>query len=339
MADKTTPETPKGSKKAPDAVRKNKPNAPRAVKGISKSSALTLAVISALAGGAIGWVGPAIFSNSGETTLALQTGLSQARTDLEAAKRERNELQSLVSGLSGNMQSQNNEIAALSGQVTAQEDTLSTLTLAATNSPVNDDIAALNARLAALSAIAGLDSSEEGEEASSEHAKAAAAFWARIDALETKNAVPVELAEKIEALESEINTLRLNAGNTAFPKPAAAPKDLPAVETAQDRAAALDILIESFPRKTMLEAVRAQEVRAAEKPSWLQRTMGKVVKVRDTDAPDPEVIITNAENALKNGQVTETISLIGKLNPPVRAVAAEWIEAAKKAAPAIEKAP
>jgi len=100
--------------------------------------------------------------------------------------------------------------------------------------------------------------------------------------------------------------------------------------------AALDVLINTFPRAKMLAAVKAQEKTASKKAGWLKRALSKHIRVGNDNAPDPYDTINAAEAALRNGHVTAALEQIAHLNPPVRTSAAEWMQAAKKAAPSIE---
>lgn len=99
----------------------------------------------------------------------------------------------------------------------------------------------------------------------------------------------------------------------------------------------LEILIDTFPRAKMLAAVKVQEKLSSEKPGWLKRTLSKHIRVGNDDAPDPYAIIDAAQAALKSGHVSDAVNQISKLNPPVRTSAAEWVQAAKKAAHTIEQ--
>jgi len=102
------------------------------------------------------------------------------------------------------------------------------------------------------------------------------------------------------------------------------------------RQSSLDHLIDTFPRAKLIAAVKAQEKTAGKKAGWLRRALSKHIRVGNDNAPDPYVIIDTAEAALKNGQISVVLEQLAQLNPPVRTSAADWVEAAKKAAPSIE---
>ncbi len=93
----------------------------------------------------------------------------------------------------------------------------------------------------------------------------------------------------------------------------------------------LNILMDTFPREKMLAAVKAQEVLVQKKPGWLRRALRKHIKVRENVTPDPYIAIDAAETALKEGRVQAALDIIATLNPAVRASAADWVRAAKKA--------
>ena len=149
------------------------------------------------------------------------------------------------------------------------------------------------------------------------------------------NAVLTRLA----ALETQIAELQdsqiENAPPQGFPSASAEPIDLPDTPASKtlsenDRAEILQVLMESFPRQEMLAAVGAQQEIASKKPSWLQKTLSKHIKVRDDNTP-PLTIINGVEAAVKTGRIEDALEGIKKLNPPVRAMAIDWVVAAKQA--------
>ncbi|MBL4853423.1 MAG: hypothetical protein JKY25_04205 [Robiginitomaculum sp.] len=92
----------------------------------------------------------------------------------------------------------------------------------------------------------------------------------------------------------------------------------------------LNILMDTFPREKMLAAVLAQEKLAGKKPGWLRRTLRKHIKVREDGGPDPHSAISAAETAVNEGRIQDALDIIARLNPTVRAAAAEWVRAANK---------
>jgi len=109
------------------------------------------------------------------------------------------------------------------------------------------------------------------------------------------------------------------------------PKLVDKNQSADVTSASLNILIDTFPREKMLAAVLAQEALAKKKPGWLRRTLRKHIKVREQDVSNPSLAITAAEKALNEGRIQDALDSIAKLNPTVRAAAANWVRAANKA--------
>jgi hypothetical protein len=158
-----------------------------------------------------------------------------------------------------------------------------------------------------------------------------AALSARLQALEDMREQIAEHTTELETLRSTVDQLSTELSERpAFPSPTAAPIHLPNLDDQDSRAQALALLVDSFPESEMLAAVKAQEKIAAQKPSWLQRTLAKHIKVRDKDGINPADNIARARQALEDGDVAQAITLVNTLNPPVRATAQNWLSAAKK---------
>lgn len=159
----------------------------------------------------------------------------------------------------------------------------------------------------------------------------------RLDALE-KSIAEVRLLPVVDtpgdasALPSQDEVAETEVENPTDAKPISAtpPADMQQADTEQQNA--LDILIDTFPRAKMLAAVKAQEASSTSKPGWLKRALSKHIKVSDDETVDPYAAIDAAEAALKGGNITSALEHIAKLNPPVRTSAAEWVQAALKAA-------
>ena len=146
-----------------------------------------------------------------------------------------------------------------------------------------------------------------------------------------------DLLERITAMEAQIIDLQAETETITpeFPVPSAEPIKLPVTQSqgklsAQERADMLSVLVDTFPRSEMLAAVSAQNKIASKKPSWLQRTLSRHVKVRDDNTP-ALATINLAQTALENGDIAESLAQIKKLNPPVRVTAKEWVVAATQA--------
>lgn len=295
--------------------------------GISRSSALMMSVLAALAGGAIGWGGPTLFGGQSAKNEAVQAALEQTRSDLAAAQAEQKKLADSLAAIQGSSRTQATSNQSITSSLATLEDEVSKLRETQSES-TNEAIAALEDRISSLGALtlpAG-----EGEESSSVDLSK---LIDRIDTLESGGSD--EIASRLDKLETQLT--ELGTRRVTFPEPDTTPIELPPVEAEESAEETLQILIDTFPRATMLESVAAQEALAAEKPSWLQRTLSRHVKTHDDDVVDPVDTINAAETALKRGEVTKALDLISELNPPVRAVAAEWIGAAKSAAKRIEK--
>lgn len=340
-----------GSDKKPEfnsVVHPKEPKTGTLNKSISRSSAVLLALLSTLVGGAIGWVGPALFKST-DPTPDLQISINQLQTQLASQETNMGQLQTLLdTNNKANLaqqaklfetvkavQDSANETAPVDSEA-LQELFGSTIEgleteLAALKPQIDTVNADLNTRMDVLETSLTKDGAELGDGTASQ------AILERFTKLEAAQAGHVDLSEQFTDLQTQIDQLAASlALAPAFPDPATDTIDVPAVENLYDSAAALQALIDSFPRAKMLEAVHAQDVIAHKKPSWLQRTLSRHVKVRDDNAPTPLRTIDAAQSALANGDIHEAIAHIAKLNPPVRAIAAEWVSAAKKTAKAID---
>lgn len=295
----------------------NKNHAPKtsakARKGISRASAMFLALVATLAGGTIGWLGPTMFKNTGVTDALGQT-VQTLQADL---KSETSKRVALEATLKAAKQKNAQNTKQLLEDVFAQKQQLKSL-LERNN---DADIAKLRSRLDAQEALSG-QSTEEGEVS-----VGAQALLERITAMETQ-------ITDLQA-EAEAQTITPEFPVSEFPVPSAEPIKLPVTQSQetlspQDRVDMLAVLVDSFPRTEMLAAVSAQNKIASKKPSWLQRTLSRHVKVRDDNTP-ALATINAAETALATGDIEEALAQIKKLNPPVRVIAKEWVIAATQA--------
>ena len=296
--------------------------------GISRASAILLFMLASLLGGAIGWMGPKFFTASDNTpdlSAALDAKTKTNRELVAALEEIVTQNQAAAKTSEENLRTLTQEVETLTAQIeTLQE------TAAEPTTSIDDELVAdLKNRIATLEGLSAKDG---------DLSQGAGAMLERFEALETEQKSTAETLAGYEDLRAQIDRINeQDADKPGFPEPSTVPINIPAVVAPKDRLDALLALVDTFPRGKMLEAVTAQEAIAAEKPSWLQRTLSKHVKVRDNDALDPRTIIAQAETALEGGHVTETLTLIAQLNPPVRAVASDWVAAAKKSAKAIEQ--
>lgn len=317
---------PEGAKEK-NKTSDNKKATKKSSNGISGPSALLLALMATLAGGAIGWGGPLLFGNQSAKTEALQNTLDQTRSELVAAKTERQQLSEALAAIQGTSQNQASSNQSIVATLNDLEDKIAALQESEKPVDNSEAISALEDRISKLATLNNIDA-EDGMTSIN-----LLDLIERLDTLEASSSADINA--RLDALEAQIK--EANANPATFPKPDSTPIELPAAETAQSAAETLQVLIDTFPRSKMLETVKAQEALAAKKPSWLQRTLSRHVKTHDEEKINPVDTIASAEAALKLGEVDQALKLIATLNPPVRAVAAEWIDAAKKASKLIEK--
>ncbi|NNC36992.1 MAG: hypothetical protein EX271_08385 [Acidimicrobiales bacterium] len=313
--------------------RKNAESASKAKNtktGIGRSSAVLMSVLAALAGGAIGWGGPLLFGGQAAKNEAIQASLNQTRSELATAQAEQKKLAESLSAIQGTSRNQASSSQSIAASLATLEGEVSKLRETQVEG-TNVAIASLEDRVSKLGTLT--IPTGEGEDGSETTSVDLLTLVDRIESLETEGSN--EIATRLGTLETQI--AELTAKPTAFPAPDTTPIELPPVETEESAEEILQVLIDTFPRATMLESVAAQKALAAEKPSWLQRVLSRHVKTHDEERSDPVDIINAAEAALQRGDVTKSLDLISELNPPVRAVAADWIDAAKKAAKRIEK--
>jgi hypothetical protein len=263
-------------------------------------------------GGTLGIVGSKILSGPDKTIALraeLQQGLDNLRQDAQtrttrlgvATDTVKNNAQTRLDKLQAENRSLINKVGTLEQMITQVQ--LSTATGTKTFSD----------RIAVLEALSG-----ENVDVFS----GAGSIAARLDALEERT-LEQDIADETSVKQPEeiLDVKRISV------KPPVDPT----------RQASLDVLIDTFPRAKLLAAVKVQELAASKKTGWLKRALSKHVRVGNDNAPDPYDVIEAAETALQSGQVTDALKRLAQLNPPVRTSAAAWVEAAKKAAPRIEK--
>jgi len=279
-------------------------------------------VLSIVLGGTLGIVGSKILAGP-DKTIALRTELQQSLDDLrQVTQTQTKQLGTAANNIQQNAKTRldtlQSESRTLAYQVEAQKQTIAQLQ---NNTEAN--LKTLTDRIAVLEALSGENT---------DVFVGAGSITARLDALEksvmnTNNAQAQDIAGEVSTkLPEETFANEAMSVMQISAKPAANP-------TGQ---AALDVLINTFPRSKMLVAVKAQEKTASKKTGWLKRALSKHIRVGNDNAPDPYATINAAETALRNGHVTAALEQIAQLNPPVRTSAAEWVQAAKKVAPSIE---
>ena len=284
-------------------------------------------VVSILLGGTLGVIGSKIFAGP-DKTIPLRAEFQQSLDELRQstqnqAKQLGTSADSVQKRSTSRLDTLQAENQTLINQVGTMEQTIARLeNNAATNLKTTTD------RMAVLEALSGENA---------DMFTGANSIAARLDALEERaleeNAASMSaIAEKASAElpEETVSEETAVEENSDITRISAKPPTNEAQQTA------LEILIDTFPREKMLAAVKAQEQAASKKTGWLKRALSKHIRVGNDNAPDPYVIIDTAEAAVKNGQVTTALEQLAQLNPPVRASAAEWVKAAKKAAPSIE---
>jgi len=285
-------------------------DAPRRTK-FGRSFALGAFILSILLGGTLGVIGSKIFAGP-DKTIALRAEFQQSLDDIRQTTQAQTKQLGVANDTVSNramtrIDTLQMEISTLINKVDAQEQAIAQLKLAAETSAKT-----FTDRIAVLEALSG-----ENTEVFS----GADSITSRLEALE-KHTLEQDIANEVSTKlpEETLNVKRISV------KPPADPT----------RQAALDVLIDTFPRAKLLSAVKAQEQAASKKPGWLKRALSKHIRMGNDNAPDPYDVINAAEKALQSGQVTGAIEKLAQLNTPVRTSAAAWVEAAKKAAPLIE---
>ena len=292
------------------------------IKGISRASAVLLAFLSSLIGGAIGWGGPILFDRVDETAnlrTEMQAAMGSANTQAQSDREVLQSLRKTIRQQAERTQQLETNGRALLDMQTGQLKTLGEINTKLEQYPEKtNQIAALQERLNVLEAGIG---DGKGD------AKGVQAILDRFNALEREQKRMADLLTAFDANEmiAEQDEKAKEALPEAFQKPEQT------TDAEYDKSEILKNLVETFPRAKMLGAVRVQEDLASKKPSWLQRTLSKHVKIRDEEMPAPLITVNAAEAALQKGQIKQALDEIAKLNPPVRAAAADWVNAAKKA--------
>ncbi|MBL4870475.1 MAG: hypothetical protein JKX72_05935 [Robiginitomaculum sp.] len=289
-------------------------------KGISRAGAVFLALLATLMGGSIGWLGPAMFKSTSQTDAITQT-VAALQADLNTQTKARKTIEQTLKTLQNRIKTNTGNTAKLGATVSEQSQNIDVLTNAqADNNQGNDNFASLESNL--------LDLTNKVDAQLALNMKDGAT-----------GAGANTLLTRLSALESQITELQKSqietVSSVGFPSASAEPIDLPDTHASKtlsenDRTEILRVLVESFPRKEMLAAVEAQQKIALKKPSWLQKTLSKHIKVRDDNTP-PLTIINSVEAAIKAGRIEDALAGIKKLNPPVRAMTIDWVIAAKQA--------
>jgi hypothetical protein len=277
--------------------------------------------LSVLLGGALGIIGSKIFAGP-DKTIALRAELQQSLDDLQKATQTQtknlgatNSVQKQTKMRLNSLQAENRTLAS---QVVALEKMVSQV-----QSSTDTNLKTFTDRITVLEALTGENA---------DVFNGADSIASRLDALE-KAAIATEFGQ-------DRNTPEETSAGLVKEEPSVQAEDVKRISAippiGQAQQSALSVLIDTFPRAKMLAVVKAQEQTANKKVGWLKRALSRHVRVGNDNAPDPYATIDAAESALKNGQITAAIELLAQLNPPVRTSAAEWIQAAQKAAPTLE---
>lgn len=303
--------------------------APR--KGVGRGFVMGGFLLSALLGGTLGIAGTKMLAGPDEMA-ALRTELEQSLAALEKSSQTQTKKLGTASSAQEKTKTRLDELQAENDTLTDQIESLEHK-VKDMKKIVADNTAAteINDRIAVLEAL----SSEEADVFSG-----AGSIAARLKTLEDK-IVDIQQLPPQDMPDTASELLPPGAAHMEpVEKVSATFEDenrIPATPLAvSEQQAAVNILIDTFPRQKLLAAVKAQETSAARKPGWLKRALSKHIKVNDDDPVDPYFVIDAAEAALKDGDITKALAQISKLNPPVRTSAAEWVQAAKKAARTIE---
>lgn len=257
--------------------------------------------------------------NTLETALSKnQKTIAKLKANLDAISKKNTKISSLENDLGIALDGLNTRMETLAKQV-------ETLSEAPKETPQSVEISkalkTLQGRMDALEALKGAPGDENA---------GAQALNARLAAMEKRVEGFSKIEDKIQTLESDLSKLETQAPPKAsFPTPDTKPIKLPEISDEKARSSALEILIDTFPREKMLEAVKAQEVLAQNKPGLLRRMLDKHIKTKKSERPDPRFTIDKAYRLTKNGEIKEAIATIQILNPPVRSIAANWVKSAK----------
>lgn len=311
--------------------------------GISKGGAVMLSAIAMLGGGVIGAGAPTLLGIGKNDTLSVKQSISELQAasaensalagDLSALDRRISEqLSKSESKHNANANDNAENIAALRKEISAVKSAQTDI------DAVNERLQTVdeNLKLLASAAAAELGGNSDPEQGS--------AFLDRLNAAESAVQLTEDLQMRLAQAETEITQLKQMPENQAQTSnlgthsaeriPDGAKESLvPTANIAMlDKPDQLTALIDTFPSDALHEAIKAQQMRKAErKPSWLQRTLSKHVQVRDTDTTDPKQLVIEANAAVKNGDISTALIALARLDPPVKAAAADWILAARKA--------
>ncbi|HHI88771.1 MAG TPA: hypothetical protein ENK01_02355 [Hellea balneolensis] len=287
-------------------------------------------LLASLAGGTIGIVGSKYLAGPDKIPglrQEIKTDITKLEARIATDEDKQASLQKTSKAFTDSLDKINKQITEFNDQI----DTLSSQIDAF--SEFGTDLEALDKRLAVLESLAG---------EKSDLVKGANSIEMRLKALEERADAPQPpsitpeqmdgLRAEIEALKTQIDEIKSKSALVAESQRQTRQNiSLPKDSGVDSREKTLRILRETFPRAKMLAAVRAQEHLAAQKPSWLERALRKHIRIRKEKPPDPYVLINSAQNKLKDGDIEAALERIAKLNPPVRAAAAEWVSAAKTA--------
>ena len=276
--------------------------------------------VSILLGGALGVIGSKVFAGP-DKTIPLRAEFQQSLDELrQSTQSQTKRLGSTADSVQKKSQSRLDTLQAENISLASQVGTLEQ-TIARLQNNTAAEVKAFTDRIAVLEALSGEDT---------DVFTGANSITARLDALEESALASASVAAVADGASTNLLEETIATDISDIKRISVQPQVNPT------RQSSLDHLIDTFPRTKLIAAVKAQEKTAGKKAGWLKRALSKHIRVGNDNAPDPYVIIDTAEAALKNGQVSVALEQLAQLNPPVRTSAADWVEAAKKAAPNIE---
>lgn len=304
------------SKSRPKATKSPQPKKTGA--GVSFPSAALMALIAALAGGAIGWMGPKIFdpANAAPAQAILENSTAIAALSSQSSDLQ-NTAQSLRSGLTS-LEATTAAVPGLSGDVTQLQNAVAELVAKDIDAERAAAIDPLQTRLDALETLMTPEG-EVDEDVVSEANVRASALLERITTLETtleqlRAQPPVDMAPSVLTY--------------SVPSKDAGPLGSQTAEEALENDVQFDF-VANFPKQAMLSALTVQS-RNREEPSWLRKLLSKHVQTDDVSDAQARDVIDQAFALTVKGDILAAVEKIETLNPTLRAAAHQWLIEAKK---------
>lgn len=287
--------------------------------GISFGTAASLAVLAALIGGAIGWMGPKIFdpANAAPAQAISKNTSAVAELNTEAAV-----LAQSTSALRGEVDSLQSAAAVLPGHsqsIAQMQEVLSQLMAEDIEADRAAALTPLAMRLDALETVLVPEGEVDGDAADGAIASTTA-LLDRLTALESR--LESLLAQPPVSREPSILTYRVPSN----------PDSQADAQTAEKPAAPKDVpydFVAAFPKAAMLKALEVQS-RNREEPSWLRKILSKHVQTDDVSAAQTRAVIDKAYDLTVKGDIPAAVSQLETLNPTLRAAAHQWLIEAKK---------